>query len=69
MIIYDTVVGQGANAEYRCVGFLYGTITEADLRGNDKHLTCRIEDVRSVVDVLAYGGTDSPNMYVPQLVM
>jgi len=69
MVIYDEVTGQGSNAVYRCVGFLYATITSCDLTGGPgAHVTCRVEEVTSAHEVVTGGGMASPNMLKIQLV-
>lgn len=62
MVIYDEVTGQGANADYRCVGFVCVTILECDLTGQDSHVTCRVEEVCDLHDLVVGGSYSSPNM-------
>ena len=67
-IIYDQVTGNGSNADYRCIGFLVATVTSCQLTGNNRHATCRVEEVTMVHNVLTGGSYTSPNMRKLQLV-
>jgi len=68
MVIYDQVTGTGSNANYRVVGFLVATVLECDLNGPDARMTCRVEGLISVHDVIVGGTYTSPNMRKFQLV-
>jgi hypothetical protein len=62
MVIYNDVTGNGANCQYRCVGFLLSTIISCDLNGNDAHATCRVDEVSNVADLIFGGSYESPNI-------
>jgi hypothetical protein len=68
VVVYDEVTGQGANADFRCIGFLRMHITEAQLHGNDKHVTCAVEQIQNVSGLLAGDGWESPNVRRVQIV-
>ncbi len=69
ILIYDTVTGNGSNCEYRIVGFLSATILEVQMTGNNKHLTCLVDEVQPVHDVIVGGNVgSSTNLRKIQLV-
>jgi len=67
IVVYDKVVGTGATAAFRCVGFLSVTITGCKLVGNDPYATCTIDEIVSLHDLIT-GGWVSPNVRKVQLV-
>ncbi len=68
MIVYDQVTGNGANTQYRCIGFLLTTILDCELNGNDKFATCRVEVVASLHGLVTGGTNESANIRKVQLV-
>ena len=68
MAVYDEVDGNGSNAQYRCIGFVFATILSCELNGGDAHATCRVEQVTTVHDLMTGGAFASPNMRKVQLV-
>ena len=68
MLIYDQVTGQGSNVNYRIVGFFSATILEVEMHGNNRRLICRVDELRTVHDVLLGGSVPSANLRKIQLV-
>ncbi len=68
MVIYDQVTGQGSNGQFRCVGFLRATVTSCQMTGGNPHMTCRVEEVEDLHDILAGQGHQSPNVRKIQIV-
>jgi len=69
MVIYDEVTGQGANAEYRCIGFLRATITECNLTGGpNAYAKCRVDAVCGIHGAVLGGSYSSPNLRKIELV-
>ncbi len=67
VVVYDQVVGTGSTAEFRCIGFLSVTITDCKLVGNSPYATCRVDQIRSLHDLIT-GGWVSLNVRKVQLV-
>ncbi|MFO7958978.1 MAG: TadE/TadG family type IV pilus assembly protein [Candidatus Brocadiia bacterium] len=69
MVVYDEVSGTGANTEFRCIGFLKATITDCKLVGNDPYVSCRVDEMEALHDIIAgFGGMyNSPNLRKVQL--
>jgi len=68
MLIYDQVTGQGSNVNYRIVGFFSATIVEVEMHGNNRRLICRVDELKTVHDVLLGGSVHSANLRKIQLV-
>ena len=68
MIVYDEVVGQGATAQFRAVGFVSVTILSARLTGGDPQIVCRIDVIGTLHDLLGGSGPASRNLLKLQLV-
>jgi hypothetical protein len=49
--LYDSVTGNGANAEFRITRFVAARVVSADLKGGNKHIT--LEPVTSFSDLVA----------------
>jgi len=62
MCVYDTMEGNGANAEFRVVTFAGVTILEVDVTGNDKHITCQLNRLSNVPVCLVGYGDPSNNL-------
>jgi len=62
MCVYDTIEGEGANTTFRVVTFACVTITEVELTGNDKHITCRLERLSNVPVCLVGFGEPTNNL-------
>ena len=68
MIIYDQLTGQGSNVSYRIVGFFSATILEVQMTGNNRQLTCRVNEFQAVHNVLLGDCVNSANLRKIQLV-
>ncbi len=68
MIVYDQVVGEGANADFRAVGFLVVEITYVRFTGVNPHLKCQVLEKRLLKHFIWGPGMDgSPNIQKIQL--
>jgi len=68
IVIYDEVIGQGSNGLFRCVGFLRATLTEVRLTGHNEHISCRVEEIGILHDLISGGNHPSPNLLKVQLI-
>ncbi len=63
MLVYDTVEGTGAGADFRIVGFVRGIVTGVDLTGKGAFADMTITEMGSLRDLTTGGTYASPNMY------
>jgi Flp pilus assembly protein TadG len=68
VVVYDQVNGSGANAHFRCIGFVGIVITDSRLTGNNKYIQGRVTGMKSVHDVIMGGSWTSPNLRKLQIV-
>ena len=68
MVVYDVVTGTGSNAQFRCVGFMRGTILEVKLTGKNERITCRVEQIGMLHGLVSGGNNNSPNILKIQLI-
>ena len=60
--VHDKVEGSGANADFRVVSFVGITITDVDLTGKDKEITCRLNRFARVPVCEVDGGMPRGNL-------
>ena len=57
--VYDDVIDQGSNAQFRVTRFLAVTITEAELTGENNYVSARVETLVNVPDAETGAGNAS----------
>lgn len=66
VLVYTEVTGNGANASYKCIGFLNVTLLSANLNGppSSRAVTARIDEFRTLANVIVSDdvGYASPNI-------
>jgi len=67
VVIYDQVIGQGSNGDFRCVGFVRGILTEVKLTGHNEHISFTVDKIGLLHDMITGGGLPSPNILKIQL--
>jgi Flp pilus assembly protein TadG len=69
VLLYDEVTAQGANAVYRCTGFILCDIYAVNHQGNDKYFKVEFVRFGTIAQAVAGDfGQESPNLYKIQLV-
>jgi hypothetical protein len=68
VLVYDRAIQQGANADFRCVGFIAGKLTSVDLTGNDPHITFEVTEIAIGHGISTGNSTPSANIRKVQLV-
>ncbi len=68
VMVYDEIVGVGATADFRCIGFVRLTLIDFDLSAEDPYIRGRVETVQDLYDLKAGQGLSSINVRKIQLV-
>jgi hypothetical protein len=66
--IYDQLTGTGSGAQFRCVGFVLGTLLECRLTGGSPLIRLRVDNVTDLHGLTVGPGLPSPNIRKIQLV-